>query len=277
MSYSIARSRWLAKKLARRGCALGSWASGSLLARRLLRERPEVRAITYHRFDRVPRDPYAVSVETFEAQVRYLAENELAISLDDLEQFIAGHKTLKPGSVLLTTDDGQLSVYTRAFPILKHYGVPSVSFVTASLIEDGRSRPSWFEPYMRWDQVAELAEHGMEIGSHAYTHDSLGRMPLSQAREQAERSRELIAARVGKPVRSFAYPFGVRDHHNAETGRMLVQTGYSTVFTSVHGAIAPGDDPSNLLRVKIEGGEGLWMFRQACRGGMDPWAVIDRL
>ena len=43
-----------------------------------------------------------------------------------------------------------------------------------------------------------------------------------------------------------------------------------------HGAIAPGADPLTLPRVKIEGGEGLWMFRAIVDGGLDAWRWVDR-
>ena len=59
------------------------------------------------------------------------------------------------------------------------------------------------------------------------------------------------------------------------TDRMLTEVGYSVAFTSVHGAIRPGMKPISLPRVKIEGGEGIAMFRLCCRGAMDVWRAID--
>jgi hypothetical protein len=31
-----------------------------------------------------------------------------------------------------------------------------------------------------------------------------------------------------------------------------------------------------LPRVKVEGGDSLWMFKQICRGGIDRWKAVDR-
>jgi hypothetical protein len=44
----------------------------------------------------------------------------------------------------------------------------------------------------------------------------------------------------------------------------------------MHGAIRPGMDPISLPRIKVEGGEGLWMFRLLSQGAMDPWRVVDQ-
>ena len=78
-----AGARWYVKKAARRGVALASFASGSLLVRDAAATGPRLRAITYHRFGDVPADPYCVSPVAFAAQMRWLAERGLLVSLDD--------------------------------------------------------------------------------------------------------------------------------------------------------------------------------------------------
>jgi hypothetical protein len=81
---------------------------------------------------------------------------------------------------------------------------------------------------------------------------------------------------LGTPVTSFAYPFGTRADYNEATAALLREAGYTCAFTSQHGAIAPGADPLTLPRVKVEGGEGMWMFQSLTRGGLDGWRWIDR-
>ena len=74
---------------------------------------------------------------------------------------------------------------------------------------------------------------------------------------------------------SFAYPYGTPTHFSDTTRAILDEAGYRTGFTSVHGPVVPGLDPLALPRVKVEGGEGLAMFQQVCRGGMDSWSHVD--
>jgi peptidoglycan/xylan/chitin deacetylase (PgdA/CDA1 family) len=268
-------SRWLLKKSARRAVALGSWASGSLTARDLLDRTPRIRAITYHRIGETPQDPYCVSPAAFASQMRWLARGGLLVSLDDVCAFVAGHKALPANGVLVTIDDGCRSLYAEALPILRDYAVPAVAFVSAGLVGEAAVATDHGEPYATWEELARVRDAGVEIGSHAFDHRSLGRMSRDAAREQAERSRERIEERLGKPARSFAYPFGTRSDFDATTDRVLADAGYQIAFNSVHGTIRPGMSSISLPRVKIEGGEGLQMFELTCRGGMDAWRLLD--
>ena len=97
----------------------------------------------------------------------------------------------------------------------------------------------------------------MAIGSHAFSHRSLGRLPIAEAREEARRSRETLCAELGRDVIAFAYPFGTHGDYDAGTERALADAGYRIAFHSQHGAIRAGMRALALPRVKVEGGEGL--------------------
>ena len=272
---STSRGRWIAKKLARHGAALGMAGTGVLAARRRFETTPTVRALMYHRFGDSTRDPLCVDARTFEKQVRWLAQEELAVSVDQLVAFLEGRGGIRDGSVLVTVDDGYLSVLSHMAPILGRYGVPAVAYVTTSRL--GTSRPDARERYLSWDEAAALSELGVTLGSHAHTHSSLGRMPLAQAREEGARSRELLRSRLGVEADSFAYPYGMKPDHSPETARVLRELGYRSVFIAMHGAIHPGADPHSLPRIKVEGGEGLTMFKLLCRGALDVWRLFDEV
>ncbi len=267
--------RWLVKKAARQGLALGSWASGSMRARRVLSRGPRVRVVTYHRIGHEPQEPFCVTPDAFDGHVRYLAERELAVSLDDVIAFVAGRAELPDGACLVTIDDGCVSTLTEALPILARHRVPAVAFVTASLV--GLKVDALPEPYLGWDELRELAASELvEIGSHAYTHRSLGLMGAEDARHEAFESKAVLERELGREVRSFAYPFGTRSDFDARTERALADAGYTVAFNSMHGAVRRGMDPISLPRIKVEGGEAQWMFRLLAQGAMDPWRVVDQ-
>jgi peptidoglycan/xylan/chitin deacetylase (PgdA/CDA1 family) len=151
-----------------------------------------------------------------------------------------------------------------------------VAFVTAGLVgAPGSPGGDHDEPFLSWSQLAELHRAGVSIGSHAFDHKSLARMSPEDAAAQALRSRERIEQKLGVAVPSFAYPFGMRADFDARTDRLLSEAGYAIAFHALHGAIAAGDAPISLPRVKIEGGESLRMFRWSCDGAMDAWRVVD--
>ena len=272
---AISLPRWVAKKAARQALSLAMSASGALALRRALARVARVRVLTYHRFGEIARDPFCLSRRDFEAQVRFLAEQRRAIGLDDLLRFVAGETDVVPGSALITIDDGFLSTFRDALPVLRDYAVPAVAFITAGRVgnlEAARSEP---ESFMSWDEVGRLPEGGIAIGAHGYHHESFGKLGPEAARDQGVRARELLESRLGAPVRTFAYPYGTRADFNAATGRALASAGYELAFTSQHGSIRAGMDPHELPRVKVENGDGLRQFARLCDGAMDAWRVVD--
>lgn len=277
MAWAPDGPRWLVKKVARGGVALASLASGSLALRRALSSGPRVRAITYHRFGEVPGDPFTVTRSAFLAQMRWLAEEGRLVSLEELEAFLAGRRELQPDAALVTIDDGSRSLFTEALPVLRDLAVPAVAFVTVGLVGSAAGAGISGEPHMTWDDLEILRKAGIAIGSHSLTHRSIARMSDGEARDEARRSRELLEQRLGVRVAAFAYPFGTRSDHGPATDRMLAECGYRMAFHAMHGSIRPGMNPVSLPRVKIEGGEGLWMFRLSVMGGMDAWRGVDRL
>ena len=267
--------RWRAKKLARAGVALGSWASGSLLVRGRMASSPRVRVLMYHRFRDARRDPFSVRPAEFERQMRWLAEHRLAVSPDELAAFIAGRQSLPDGSVVVSVDDGFRDFLTEALPIMREHGIPGICFVPVAEIAD-HSNGGGADARLTWNDLETLSSAGIAIGSHSYEHRSLGRMSQSDAYEQAHLSRTELERRLGRPVVTFAYPFGTRADYNDGTRVALHDAGYVQAFVTQHGAVMRGSDPLTIPRVKVEGGEALWMFRLIVRGGLDGWSAVDR-
>ena len=259
-------ARWVVKKAARRG-VVAAWEA----ARRFTRASGAMRVLTYHRFGPSVRDPFCVSDALFEAQMKYLRERDLVVSLADVHAYLDG-KPGRMGGVLVTIDDGCRSVATRAASVLAKYRIPAVAYVIAGAI-GGRGKD---EPYMDWDEIRELTACGLTIGSHAHEHRSLGALSEAEAASEGRRSRELLEDRLGTAVESFAYPFGTRADYGPKTMRALARVGYRSAFTSQHGHLRPGVHPMALPRIKVEGGEGAWMFERICAGGMDGWRWADR-
>jgi hypothetical protein len=133
---SISLLRWVLKKTARTGVVLLSLLSGRVDFRQKVLADSQVRVLTYHRFGSVPRDPFCVDLKDFDAQMAWLASQQRAISLSDLENFLSGKQDLPNGSVLVTIDDGYQSIYSGALPILQKYGIPCVLFLTVSAIHE---------------------------------------------------------------------------------------------------------------------------------------------
>ncbi len=268
--------RWYVKKTARMAVALGCGLTGVLAVRRATSNGPALRALTYHRIGHAKQDPFCVSLEDFAAQMQLLAREGRAVSLRQVQRFLAGQEALPQDACLVTIDDGMLSTLTEALPVLKDAGVPAVAYVSASLI--GREATgAGPERYLTWEELRTVQKSGLvTIGSHAHTHRSLALMPLADAREEMRLSRERLILELDAEVSSFAYPFGTQSDFNAATDQALADCGYALAFNSIHGVIRQGMSPFSLPRVKVEGGESLYMFSLISRGGMDAWQAVDR-
>ena len=266
---------WHVKKIARRAAsAVGKGLNAITSAE----HSPVVRALTYHRFgDSWPYDSFCVTTKTFEAQIRWLAENQLALTHEDVLAVVRGAGTFRSGSVLVTIDDGYASVAKIAAPILKAYSVPAVVYITTGLISNGMASAGQPEPYMSWTEVERLHEAGLLIGSHSHTHRSFGKLTDTEARDELHKSGEFIFDHIGIRPSSFAYPFGTPAHYSEATGDALASLGYSTGFVSTHGCIRQGSPAIELPRVKVEGGDPLYLFQNSCRGSMDRWRYVDHM
>ena len=279
--FGPARFRWYLKKGARLGMAYGSWLSGAAWVSKASSETSRIRLLTYHSFLGNPRDPFSVSAEDFEKQMAFLAKQELAVALDDLASLIKSKSYFKSERILVTIDDGLKSLYSHALPILRNYAIPAIAFVTPSELGIGCKsavlpKNGTTEPRVTPQELSKLADVGVIIGSHSWTHRSMAQLTPEEAHYEATYSREILERHLGRPVTAFAYPFGTYADYNSITKQILKQSGYHYAFTSQHGVVVPGMDALELPRVKIEGGEGFQMFRLIVAGGLDRWRLIDQ-
>lgn len=82
----------------------------------------------------------------FEKQILYLKSNYTIIGLQDLENHLFRDQALPRKSLLITFDDGDHTVLTKALPIFKKHNISAVLFVISGLI--GTSKDFW------WSEVA---------------------------------------------------------------------------------------------------------------------------
>jgi peptidoglycan/xylan/chitin deacetylase (PgdA/CDA1 family) len=104
-----------------------------------------------------------IHLAMFEQQMEYLSCNCNVISLSELSQGIV-HKTLKKNSVVLTFDDGFLSNYTFAYPVLKRLRLPATIFLSTGYLNSGSLFWSEHLTYM----ILRSKKQEMEYGQIRY-------------------------------------------------------------------------------------------------------------
>src|SRR5262249_26381901 len=67
-------------------------------------------------------------------------------------------------------------------------------------------------------QINELARDGLvEIGAHTVNHPVLSLLPRESQRQEIIQSRDELSEIIGRPIESFAYPYGTRSDYTEET------------------------------------------------------------
>ena len=113
----------------------------------------------------------------------------------------------------LTFDDGYADFVEYALPVLLHYNFSATVFAVAGLLGDENS---WSvqgprKPLIDADQLRQLADLGIEIGSHGLRHVRLPGTSCSELTREINLSRTILQAASGHPVRGFCYPYGQLD------------------------------------------------------------------
>lgn len=104
--------------------------------------------------------------------------------------------------------------------------------------------------YLDWNQVRELSDKGIEMGSHTAKHPILSRVPLDRVRQEVIESSKRIEAEIGKRVLGLAYPNGGARDFSPEVARLLPETGIEVAFTLVTGPTTRAEAKSAPLAIR---------------------------
>ena len=179
----------------------------------------------------------SISPDLFERQLHLFKRLRLRSGVtDDLHRIAAGGERSR--TVFITFDDGFADNYELAMPLLREYGFRATVFVLPPLLATGAplawpevaSARELYPQRMRsltWDMAGEMAEAGIEIGSHTLTHPHLPQLGREELNRQLEESRQTIIDRLGS-CETIAYPFGDWSPAVAEAA---ARAGYSFGYT----------------------------------------------
>ncbi len=76
--------------------------------------------------------------------------------------------------------------------------------------------------------VKEIADAGMEIGNHSYSHPHFTELTDDEIREQLSRAEEAILKATGKTAKPlFRFPYGAR---NKRVAQVVAEAGYQSIY-----------------------------------------------
>ncbi len=131
--------------------------------------------------------------------------------------------SLPENPIIITFDDGYLSNYEIAYPILKRLNIKATIFVVTSTV-GAKVGQGVSTPHFTWAQAREMQESGIiDIHSHSHTHRNMTTISPAQIQEELRLSRYLIERNLNKNCFVFSYPFG---GYNQTTSNLARYAGY---------------------------------------------------
>ena len=194
----------------------------------------------YHRFNESKYPSTNIQLEVFKEQLQII-ENEgiKFINPKDFKNNLTNNK--KERKVLLTIDDGLLSFYQNAWPILKEKKIPFILFVN--------TREVGAYNYMNWDQIKELYKStNVEIGNHSHSHEYLVEENAEFIKNDIVKSIQIFENKLGKNSEFFSYPFG---EYSLVFKNIIKELGFKYAFGQHSGVIDETKDLFELPRFPI--------------------------
>lgn len=199
---------------------------------------------------------WSVSIDEFNRQLGII--KEAGLRPGRISDLAAGNAT--NGEIYITFDDGLKNNLLAVDSLVSHSMVASW-YVVASAIgkvadwEDDKPRG---EAMLGWDDLRDMQEAGMEMGSHGLDHVRMNVLDDRRLEEQLRESRLMLEDKLSESIQSLAYPYGAVDER---VSQFAEKSGYRLGLTCRSGFINPGRHSRLLLpRVAVYGQDSISQF-----------------
>jgi peptidoglycan/xylan/chitin deacetylase (PgdA/CDA1 family) len=197
--------------------------------------------LCYHAVSDTWEHSLSVRPAPFERQLRFLVRLYRPVTAAEIVH--------ARGRLMHVTFDDAFRSIDAALPTLERLGVPGTVFVSTDLAGEGRplavpelaaeaeAHPEELSTHS-WERLRELADRGVEIGSHTCSHPHLPRLGDDELDRELRESRRRLEDELRRPCRFLAYPFGDEDGRVRAAAR---RAGYEAAF-ALPGDVATTDD-----------------------------------
>lgn len=229
-----------------------------------------VPVLMYHAFSAEEEDDrYVISRRRFARQLRLLkALRYRVLGFEQLARMLAAGEAPPPRSVVLTIDDGYADNLEIALPLLARYRTPATLFMVSQRlggVNDWTAEGAVAgRPLLGLEELKRLRGKWVAIGGHTRTHPPLSEIETERLEGEIGGSGEDLEALLGESIPTFAYPYG---KFNPEV--VAATVGYAAACTVECRLARLGDDPLEIPRLEIRGGDSLLTFlRKLWLGGV---------
>jgi len=180
---------------------------------------------------------------------------------DDLERMLLLPERLPPGLSLdldgrrhywrTETPGDRVQAHGALYSLILQETAETRRMVLDSLLAwsgvDARGRPT--HRAMTESELLQLVDGDLvDIGGHTITHPVLSRLSLGKQHLEISEGCRRLSEVIGRPVQSFAYPFGQPGDWTSATAGLVQALGLCGAVTTIPGSIERGADPYRLRR-----------------------------
>jgi peptidoglycan/xylan/chitin deacetylase (PgdA/CDA1 family) len=228
--------------------------------------------LLYHKVSPYQNDGLTISTDRLDSHLAHIkSKGYTPISFGDLKNSLEGRQRLPAKPILITFDDGYLSTYELAYPLLRKHNVKATIFLPVRFIGGVNSWDAGSDALMSYEVLRLIGGELIEFGLHSYRHENYQR--YSAAQIEADLSECISALEKNKcPFMSvFAYPYGkmpkdtnvnraMRDSFRRHRIDFAVRIG------SRINALPP-KDVYELKRSAVSGADSFWEFKTKLQKG----------
>ncbi|TMK71154.1 MAG: polysaccharide deacetylase family protein [Actinobacteria bacterium] len=190
-----------------------------------------------------------VRPDDFAKQMGWLAKHGYrAVTLKRVYDSWTQGANLPAHPVVISFDDGYLSQYTRALPVLRTHHWPGVLNMEVNFLHGVGALVPW--------RVRKLIDAGWELDAHTLTHPDLTTLDDAELWRQVHGSRVALRRLFHVPVDFFCYPAG---RYDARVINAVKLAGFLGATTTNYGLARP-PGLFTLNRIRINGSDGLSGF-----------------
>ncbi len=177
---------------------------------------------------------YSVYVDEFERQIDILMDQGAYFATLEEVNYFRQIGEFPEKCVWISFDDADISVYEKAYPILKERGIPFSIFVIAGQVGSNDFNNL---KICSWEQLREMRDSGLvSFGSHTYDMHYLEQGKAKFMYENnyeafykdIKESKKVLERELEVTIDSIAYPFGQASKDVIE---IVQEAGYKSAYT----------------------------------------------
>lgn len=182
--------------------------------------------LMYHHISTRTPPSTSTSPERFKEHLDLLERDGFQVwPLDRVVQHLQRRRPMPDKVAVITFDDGFISVYENALPLLKERQLPFTVFINVQPIRERHPL------HMTWNQLKEAQQAGGIIANHGLTHGHMIRQLdgeseadwLARMTREIEENQREIEQNLGTAPKLFAFPYG---EYNPALQDLIRRLGY---------------------------------------------------